>query len=239
MTKSAIIFGAGVGLGQAMARTFSREGYEVILVARREQGLAALASDLATDGIRAETISADLAQPGEAGRVVERVAARHGSVDALYYGPTSGGDFVPAAGIGLRDATASVNLLYLGLVSAIAAALPGMRRRGEGVILGTLGGSAALAMPFMSGPGPAMAAARNHLLALHGEVSRDGIFAGMLTLSAIIRGSAYHDRIASGELKMNLPEGFVIPMIDPDDLARRVWRFAQAKDRPEFIYPEQ
>lgn len=238
MTQTAIVFGAGAGLGKAMARRFGKEGFKVFLVARNVDRLNGLVAELSADGLLAEAVAADLSRPGEAARVVERVKAE-GRVEALYYGPTSAEDFTPAFTIGLDAAQTSVNLLYLGLVAAIEVALPDMRRQGRGVILAALGGSAAMAMPFMSGPGPAMAAARNHLQALHGEVRSEGVFVGLLTLSAIIRESAYHARIASGELKMDLPEGFVIPEIEPNDLADRLWIFARQGAQAELTYPQR
>jgi short-subunit dehydrogenase len=39
MPKSIAVFGAGPGLGQAVARRYAREGYAVTLVARRSEPL--------------------------------------------------------------------------------------------------------------------------------------------------------------------------------------------------------
>ena len=41
MSKSIAVFGAGPGLGQAVARRYAREGYAVTLVARRRSHLTA------------------------------------------------------------------------------------------------------------------------------------------------------------------------------------------------------
>ena len=46
MSKSIAVFGAGPGLGQAVARRYAREGYAVTLVARRSEPLDRLAKDL-------------------------------------------------------------------------------------------------------------------------------------------------------------------------------------------------
>ena len=44
-SKTAIIYGAGGGLGRAVARTFAREGAQVHLVGRTREPLEALAAD--------------------------------------------------------------------------------------------------------------------------------------------------------------------------------------------------
>jgi NAD(P)-dependent dehydrogenase (short-subunit alcohol dehydrogenase family) len=46
MSKSIAVFGAGPGLGQAVARRYAREGYAVTLVARRSEPLDRLAKVL-------------------------------------------------------------------------------------------------------------------------------------------------------------------------------------------------
>jgi NAD(P)-dependent dehydrogenase (short-subunit alcohol dehydrogenase family) len=58
--KSIAVFGAGSGLGQAVARRYTQEGYTVILVARHRESLDLLARDLASAGATAHVITADL-----------------------------------------------------------------------------------------------------------------------------------------------------------------------------------
>ena len=43
MSRSIAVFGAGPGLGRAVARRYAQDGYDVVLVARNQQGLEAFA----------------------------------------------------------------------------------------------------------------------------------------------------------------------------------------------------
>jgi len=54
------VFGAGPALGRAVALRYAREGYAVVLVARRRAPLEQTAADLAGMGTTAHAITADL-----------------------------------------------------------------------------------------------------------------------------------------------------------------------------------
>jgi short-subunit dehydrogenase len=76
----ALITGASSGLGAEFARQLAATGHNVILVARRQEKLADLATALAEEfGVATEIIVADLAEPG-APATIEATCSRHGWV---------------------------------------------------------------------------------------------------------------------------------------------------------------
>jgi uncharacterized protein len=71
---TALVTGASSGIGAAYADRLAKRGYDLILVARDEQRLTALADRLkAETGARAEALKADLTAPGDVHRVEERL----------------------------------------------------------------------------------------------------------------------------------------------------------------------
>ena len=63
MSKSIMIIGAGPGIGQAVARKFGSEGWQIVLTGRSADRLAKLAAELEAIGIAAHAVPADATDP--------------------------------------------------------------------------------------------------------------------------------------------------------------------------------
>lgn len=235
MSKSIAVFGAGPGLGQAVARRYSREGYDVVLVARRPEPLERLAEELASGGGTAHVITADLSDTAAVPALAERVRAQAGHLDAFYYAPTPDADFVPAAGLTARQARDYMPLIFYTLVDLVRQFLPDMLDQGDGAILTAQGASTLRGLPNMSGPGPAQAAQRNYLQSLDAEVAGKGIYVGMLYIGAVIEDSAFHTWATTTDAGGARHWG---PTISPGHLADVLWTMHTAKGPAEAAYPE-
>ncbi|MGN8000961.1 SDR family NAD(P)-dependent oxidoreductase [Sphingomonas sp. 22176] len=236
MSKTIVIFGAGSGLGISVARRFGREGYRVALIARRAERLESFAAQLRDAGISADAFPADLTKTSEIPALIDTIRTTTGSIDAIYFAPEGGGSFTPAMALTPEIARPRMELWYFSFLAVVNQVLPEMRERGAGAILVGFGGSAAHGFPFMSGPGPAMAATRNYLQSLHVEVAGEGIRVGIVTITAIIQNSESHQAIQSGAVKLDTPPGVTIPEADPNVLAQMLWD-AAAEGALEVSYP--
>ncbi|GAB6903833.1 SDR family NAD(P)-dependent oxidoreductase [Kineosporia succinea] len=127
---TALITGPTSGLGAAFARRLARDSYHLVLVARDAERLERLREELHD----VEVIVADLADPEQRQRVIDRLLEEDRPVDLL----------VNNAGIGTRglfwdlsseDLHHQLELNVTAVMDLTRAALPNMRRRGAGGII--------------------------------------------------------------------------------------------------------
>ncbi|ROO87545.1 short-subunit dehydrogenase [Actinocorallia herbida] len=246
MSKVIAVFGAGTGLGVSVARRFGREGFRVALVARREDRLADLVARLADEGVEAAAFPADLAEPGQAHALVDAIRAHFGRIDVVEYGPVNPGlTFTAATALEAAYLERLIPLLLLTPVEIFRAVLPEMIERGDGAVLMTTGASAAQPVPYLSGPGVVMAAARSYLYSLNGELADKGVYAGTLSVAAAIDRSEGVRTAAesAAAARADAPDadqpfgGGQFPVVDPDDLADLYWDMYTRRDRVEQIHP--
>jgi len=233
MSKTIAIFGAGTGLGISTARRFGREGYQVALIGRRPHALRTLISQLTEDGINAAAFPADLAETSSVPKLISEISIRFGGIDVVAYSPVSSNSFIPATELTANLMQSYLNLYLLTPIEIVRQILPSMIEKRHGAILMTLGSSAFHPSPFMSGVGPAMAAVRNYVHSLHGEVADNGVYVGTLLVGALILGSAWHQELSSGE--PGVPAG--VPAVDPAELAAVLWDLLRRRDRIEAMLP--
>lgn len=129
----AVVTGASSGIGAAWARKLARDGFDLLLVARREDRLRSLATELERTGIAAEIHPCDLSDPEQTNTLCQRLRGEERLrylVHAAGFGVTGPvGDADPAR---LEDmAQVHVNAT-IALTSAV---VPVLRRADQGRIV--------------------------------------------------------------------------------------------------------
>ena len=89
MNKIAMIVGASSGIGKACALRLARDGYDIFMVARREEKLVALQNEIKTNGATAAYYAGDIADvqcAGEAVQAATEIGQLHALVMCAGYG---------------------------------------------------------------------------------------------------------------------------------------------------------
>lgn len=82
--QTALVTGASSGIGYELTKLFAKDGYDVVLVSRRREKLAAVAEELSDDyGVDSHVFPADLSKPASPKELYEAVTDAGHEVDVL------------------------------------------------------------------------------------------------------------------------------------------------------------
>jgi uncharacterized protein len=131
---TALITGASSGIGAVYAERLARRGYDLILVARNQNRLAALARRLENDtGRSVETIPADLSGKADLERV-ETILRTNASITLLVNNAGVGAT-APLLDSNVEKMEAMISLNVSALTRLTYAVAPGFVARGRGTIV--------------------------------------------------------------------------------------------------------
>jgi NADP-dependent 3-hydroxy acid dehydrogenase YdfG len=132
--KVALVTGASSGIGEATALMLAAEGARVAIAARRFQRLTDLAGRIRHAGGEAFPVEADVTDEAQAKAMVEHVLRQYGRLDMLL-NVAGVGVAAPFQNTTTAEYRQMVDLNILGVLYAIPAALPAMKRQGDGHIV--------------------------------------------------------------------------------------------------------
>jgi short-subunit dehydrogenase len=142
MAPNVLITGASQGIGKATALLFARKGYDLVLAARRSEGLEATAQEIENLGHTAPlTVTCDVTNPSQVETLVKNALEHYGSIDVLV---NNAGIFAlgPLEDFSLNDWHQIIDTNLWGYIHTIHALLPHFLQRGTGTIvnLSSIGG---------------------------------------------------------------------------------------------------
>lgn len=207
--SSAVVIGAGPGIGQAVARRFAREGLDVALVARTKETVATVAELVVPLGVRVLPLTADSTDEAALRGALDTAAAELGAPDVVVYNaavirPDTVGELPLRAHLD----TYAVNVL--GALTAAAHTAPGMAERGRGTFVVT--GGMPEPKPEYVSLSLGKAGVRSLVALLDRRYGASGVHVATVTVSGpVAPGTAW----------------------DPDDIAEHYWRL-HTQPRPEW-----
>lgn len=138
--STAIITGAGSGIGRALAIEFARNGAAVVCCGRRSAPLHETVAQIEGAGGRALAVPTDITQRGQVRSLVDAALGRFGAIDVLF---NNAGSFQSIAGVHEVEPDLwwqDVTINLYGSLLMIREVLPHMMGRDRGIIINMNGG---------------------------------------------------------------------------------------------------
>jgi short-subunit dehydrogenase len=242
-----IVTGASAGIGEATARRLAHGGAKVVVTARRQDRLDALARELDPSGANVLAVAGDITSDADRRKLVAATLAKFGRIDGLVnnagYGTRGPVEIVP---VDLIRKNYETNIFSL--IALTQLVLPPMRAQGSGCIVNIGSVAGKIARPLSSIYDSTKHALEAITDGLRGELKPFGVRVtlirpGFITTEFIEAANAVSaDVIANagpyapfykgyheGTKRLRLVAGV------PDDIARLVEK-ALASDRPAPRY---
>ena len=167
----ALVTGASAGIGREFATSLAAEGMNVVLIARREVLLEALARDLrARHRVEAVVVPIDLASPHAVAVILESLRSRSISVCLL----CNNGAFGHWGHFDERDVDFYQRMIQVNVATPVAlcrALLPDLTSAPTAVIINVTSGAAYQPVPYMTVYAATKAFLSSFSLALHAELA--------------------------------------------------------------------
>ena len=170
----AVITGAGAGVGRATAREFARGGFDVALLSRDPDRLAAAAAEVEREGRRALALPTDVADAEAVERAATRAEEGLGPID-VWVNVAMATVFSPVEKLTAEDCERGTQVTYLGQVYGMMAALRRMRTRNRGKIVNVGSALSYRSVPLQAVYCGAKAAIRGFTDSLRSELIHDGL----------------------------------------------------------------
>ena len=201
----ALVTGASSGIGDALARVFAEKGFDLVISARREDRLTALADELSVDVI---TVACDLSTPEGIEKLITVTAETKIDVLVNNAGIAYSGDF---SGQRIDDIQNMTNLNIIAPTALCHHFIGRMIKQGAGRVLNVASVASFQPVPSMS----AYAATKAYVLSLTESLSEECRGSGVY-ITALCPGLTKTDMVEDVQ-GSNVPDFL---MSDPLDVAR-------------------
>ncbi|MEV7084443.1 SDR family oxidoreductase [Streptomyces sp. NPDC093085] len=174
--KTALITGAGSGMGLETARLLARDGLAVALLGRRPEPLEAAAEAIRAEGGTALALAADITRTEDVDRALDRVRTEFGPVDILVNSAGSASSVLNPRWLPHEEWREVLDVNLTAVFQLTQAVLPDMLDRATGTIV-TVSSLAAVHPNLLGGAayGAAKAGVRNFMTFLHTTFRDQGL----------------------------------------------------------------
>jgi short-subunit dehydrogenase len=226
-SRIVIVTGASSGIGEATAKRYAESGARVLLLARDETRLEAVAAAIAKKGSAAMVYSINLADADATEALAARIARDHGSPHTIINN-AGAGRWLPLLDTTPAEALRMLQVPYLAAFTLTRAFLPHMLARKEGRIAFVSSPASYLAWPNAAAYIAARRAVAGLADGLRSEIRGSGLTVTLILLGTVDSPYWRHNPGS----REHLPDaGRLMPLLSCEDAAEAIFAGTEAGKR--------
>lgn len=211
--RTALVLGAGGGIGSAVAVALAQEGCQVALADVSEAGLTQVSSLVAPTGVRHMMLAWDLADHSAADRHISAIETNLGPVDILVNN-TGGPPPTPAAGQDPGLWRKHFESMVMSVITITDRVLPGMRQRRWGRIITSTSSGVVTPLPNLAVSNALRMSLVGWSKTLAREVAREGV-----TVNVVVPGRIATARTRALDAARAQREGRTVESVSDESAA--------------------
>ena len=225
------ITGASAGIGRATARLFAERGYDVGLIARGDEGLAAAQAEAEYVGSRAVAVQTDVSDSEAVERAAKQIEDELGPID-VWVNDAMATVFGPFLDLEPDEFRRVTEVTYLGFVNGTRAALHRMVPRDRGVIIQVGSALAYRGIPVQSAYCGAKHATQGFTDSIRCELLHDE---SAVRIAEVQMPAVNTPQFRIQRSKLSRKAQPVPPIFQPELAAEAIWHAAHHKRRQIWV----
>lgn len=144
-----VITGASSGVGRETALEFGHRGASVVLAARNREALDEVAKQIERLGGKAYVVVTDVAEWEQVERLAQRAVEHFGRIDT-WVNNAAASTYATVEQMSVAEIERMIQVILMGQIYGMKAALPVMKRQGQGTIINVASALAKRSVPLQS-----------------------------------------------------------------------------------------
>lgn len=213
-----VITGASSGIGRETALEFGHRGTSVVLAARNEEALDEVARQVERLGGKAHVVVTDVAEWEQVERLAQEAVERFGRIDTWVNNAATSA-YATVEQMTVEEIERMIQVILMGQIYGVKAALPYLKRQGQGTIINVASALAKRSVPLQSAYCAAKHGIKGFTESLRLELEHEG---SGVNVTLILPSSINTPLFKHARSKMDVKPQPIPPIYEPRVVAEAI-----------------
>jgi NAD(P)-dependent dehydrogenase (short-subunit alcohol dehydrogenase family) len=225
------VVGASSGIGRETALQFAQRGAKLVVSARSESKLASLVDEIRSFGTEATAVVADVSIFEQVKAIADRTVEVYGRLDTWVHVPAVG-VFATFGNTTPEEFKRVIDVTLMGQVYGAMAALPHLKREGQGALIHISSMEGVRSLPYQSAYSSAKHGVEGFLEAMRLELKHEGIPISVTSVKPAVINTPFWN---NGLTKLGVKPSGIPPYYDPRLVADAILYVAEHPTRDFLV----